>query len=102
MLFKSCPVKVKAAGEEDGLEEGQFEAIVSTFGNVDSYGDIVQPGAFTDTLKEWEAKGDPIPSYYSHRMDDPDYNIGYVLEAKEVPEGLYAVSYTHLRAHETD
>ena len=41
-------------------------------------------GAFKDTLAEWEASGDPIPSYYSHRMDDPDYNIGWVLEAKEL------------------
>lgn len=89
MLFKSCPVKVKAAGEVDGLEEGQFEAIVSVFGNKDSYGDIVQPGAFADTLKEWEASGNPIPVYYSHRMDDPDFNIGHVVEAKETDEGLW-------------
>lgn len=89
MLHKSCPVKIKAAGEADGLAEGQFEAIVSVFGNVDSYGDVVMPGAFADNLAEWEASGDPIPVYYSHRMDDPDYCIGHVLEAKETPEGLW-------------
>lgn len=88
-MHKSCPVKVKAAGAPDGLEDGQFEAIVSVFGNKDSYGDIVVPGAFTDTLAEWAAKGDPIPVYWSHRMDDPDFNIGWVLEAKEVDEGLH-------------
>ena len=89
MLFKSCPVKVKAAGEAEGLEEGQFEAIVSVFGNRDSYGDIVMPGAFKESLAEWEASGNPIPVYYSHRMDDPDFNIGHVLEAKEIDEGLW-------------
>lgn len=89
MLFKSCPVKVKAAGEADGLESGQFEAIVSVFNNIDSFGDKVIPGAFTDTLATWAAKGDPIPVYWSHRMDDPDYNIGHVLEAKETDEGLW-------------
>jgi HK97 family phage prohead protease len=89
MLHKSCPVKVKATGEADGLEEGQFEAIVSVFGNRDSYGDVVVPDAFKDTLAEWEASGNPIPVYYSHRMDDPDYNIGHVLEAKETDEGLW-------------
>lgn len=89
MLFKSCPVKVKATGEADGLEAGQFEAIVSVFGNKDSYGDIVQPGAFKDSLAEWEASGNPIPVYYSHRMDDPDFNIGHVLEAKETDAGLW-------------
>ncbi len=89
MLFKSFPVAVKATGEADGLAEGQFEALVSVFGNVDSYGDVVVKGAFADTLKQWEASGAPIPVYYAHRMDDPDYNIGHVLEAKETEEGLW-------------
>lgn len=87
MLTKSCTVQVKAVGSDDGLEEGVFEAIVSVFGNVDSYGDKMILGAFKDTLDEWAASGDPIPSYYSHRMDDPDYNIGEVLEAKELQPG---------------
>lgn len=87
MFTKSCPVLVKAVGPADGLEEGVFEAIVSVFGNVDSYGDRVIEGAFKDSLDEWAASGDPIPSYWSHRMDDPDYNIGEVLEAKELAPG---------------
>lgn len=89
MLTKACGVKVKAVGTDDALEEGVFEAIVSVFGNVDSYGDRVVKGAFSDTLAEWEASGDPIPVYWSHRMDDPDYNIGHVLEAKETDDGLW-------------
>jgi len=86
-LLKVCPARLKAVGADDGLADGQFEAIVSVFGNKDSYGDIVIPGAFTDTLAAWAASGDPIPSYWSHRMDDPDYNIGQVLEAKELLPG---------------
>lgn len=89
MLTKACDVRVKAVGIDDSLDEGVFEAIVSVFGNVDSYGDRVMPGAFEKTLTEWEASGDPIPVYWSHRMDDPDYNIGHVLEAKETAEGLW-------------
>jgi HK97 family phage prohead protease len=88
MLYKSCPAKVKAAAEQDGLEAGQFEAVVAVFGNVDSFGDLIKPGAFTETLADWKSRGDPIPVYYSHRMDDPDYNIGYVLDASETDEGL--------------
>lgn len=87
-MFKNAPVKVKAAGPDDGLEEGQFRALVSVFGNVDSTGDMVMPGAFTKTLTEWADSGDPIPVYWSHRMDDPDMNIGYVIEAKESDAGL--------------
>lgn len=96
MLRKSCSVKIKAAGEADGLAEGQFRALVSVFGNKDSYGDVVMPGAFTDTLKEWEASGDPIPVYWSHRMDDPEYNIGYVLEAAETADGLEVLAQLDL------
>lgn len=87
MLTKQAPVHVKAVGPDDGLEEGVFEAIVSVFGNVDSYGDRVMPGAFAKTLTEWADSGDPIPVYWSHRMDDPDYNIGHVLEAAELLSG---------------
>jgi HK97 family phage prohead protease len=97
-MHKSCPVQVKATGGTDGLDEGQFEAIVSVFGNKDSYGDIVVPGAFTDTLKAWEASGDPIPVYWSHRMDDPDFNIGSVLEAKEVDGGLWVKAQLDLES----
>jgi HK97 family phage prohead protease len=88
MLHKSAPALVKATGPDDGLEPGQFRALVSVFGNVDSYGDRVVKGAFTDTLAEWKASGNPIPIYWSHRMDDPDYNIGYAVEADETEEGL--------------
>lgn len=89
MHIKTAPVTIKAAGTQDGTEEGVFEAIVSAFGNVDSYGDVVLPGAFTDTLAEWKATGDPIPVLWSHAANDPDYHIGYVLEAEERPEGLW-------------
>jgi hypothetical protein len=61
---------------------------VSVFGNKDSYGDVVMPGAFADSLAAWKASGNPIPVYYSHRMDDPDFNIGYVLDAEETDKGL--------------
>ena len=50
MLFKTVAAQIKAAGPEDGLEEGEFEALVSVFGNIDSYGDKVMKGAFANTL----------------------------------------------------
>jgi HK97 family phage prohead protease len=36
---------------------GTFSGYGSTFGNVDSYGDTIQPGAFDNTLKSWKAQG---------------------------------------------
>jgi hypothetical protein len=101
MRRKSFPARVKLdeappPEETDEIDApadkaapGTFEALVSVFGNKDSYGEIVMPGAFTRTLSEWEAKGDPIPVYWSHRLDDPDMNIGHVLEASETDEGLW-------------
>ena len=57
MLTKDAPaLRVKVTGEDDG-QAGEFTALVSVFGNVDSYGDVVQPGAFERTLKEWSASG---------------------------------------------
>lgn len=96
MFTKQAAVRVKAVGAADGLEEGVFEAIVSVFGNVDSYGDRVMPGAFTKTLADWAESGDPIPVYWSHRMDDPDFNIGHVLEAKETTDGLWVKAQVDL------
>jgi HK97 family phage portal protein/HK97 family phage prohead protease len=85
---KTCPVTIKAAGTQDGTEDGVFEAIVATW-DLDSVGDRIIKGAFEETLKDWVAKGDPIPVLWSHMSYDPDYHIGEVLEAKETDEGLW-------------
>lgn len=83
-----CRVQIKAAGEDDGLAPGQFRALVSAFGNRDSYGDVVQPGAFTDTLAEWRDRGDPIPVIWSHDWGDPFSHVGQVDDASETDDGL--------------
>lgn len=88
MYVKEFQTRVKAAGTADGLEDGQVRAIVSVFGNVDSYGDIVMPGAFDEDLKAWAASGDPIPAIWSHDWRDPFSHIGTVIEAAETEKGL--------------
>ncbi|KND30091.1 HK97 family phage prohead protease [Streptomyces stelliscabiei] len=80
--------KVKAAGTADGLADGQFLALVSVFNNEDSYGDVVRPGAFTQTLQEWAATGDPVPVIWAHQWSDPFAHVGHVLRATETLEGL--------------
>ncbi|WP_182359469.1 HK97 family phage prohead protease [Tomitella gaofuii] len=77
-------IEVKADGEEAGV----FSAYASVFGVRDSYGDVVEKGAFTDTLKEWSAKGATIPLLFAHKNNDPDYFIGSVSEAVEDETGL--------------
>jgi len=86
--IKSMPFKVKAAGPADGLNEGQFVAYCSVFGNKDSYGDIVDPGAFTRTLDEWQSKGATIPVIWGHDMEDAFATIGGVEAAEQDDTGL--------------
>ena len=89
MDTKDFRAAVKAAGEADGLLEGQFEALVSVFGNEDSVGDVVMPGAFAADLERWATKGDPLPVIWSHDWSDPFSHLGRVLKAEERPEGLW-------------
>lgn len=81
-------------------EAGTFEAYASTY-DVDRVGDMVRPGAFKNTLADWATKGDSIPLLWSHRMDDPDYNLGHVVKAEERDAGLWingALDLTHAKA----
>jgi hypothetical protein len=64
-----------------------FEAIVSVFNNKDYGGDVVRKGAFLDSIALWKNSGDPIPVLWSHRMDDPNYNIGALTDIDELSKG---------------
>jgi len=49
-------------------EKGEFEGILSPYGNVDGGGDVVEPGAYTKTLKD---HGNKVPLLWQHRPDTP-------------------------------
>ena len=79
-----------AAGAADMPADGIVEGYASTFDREpDSYGDVVAPGAFADTLARWRESGKPIPLLYGHSTDDPEYNIGKVVDAYEDERGLF-------------
>ncbi|OFU54851.1 hypothetical protein HMPREF3120_05365 [Corynebacterium sp. HMSC11D10] len=87
----SAEVRVKSAPEDadtGSTVAGRIEAYASVFDTVDSYGDVVRRGAFTDTLKEWADSGKTIPLLYGHNFNDPFMNIGGVVEAAEDERGL--------------
>jgi uncharacterized protein len=71
-------------------DAGEFEALVSVFGNVDIQGDRVVKGAFTKSLDNWRASGDPIPVIWSHDWGNPFAHIGTVdpKNAVETDAGL--------------
>ena len=82
--------QIKAAGADDGLDEGVFTGYASVFGNVDSYGDIVQPGAFKDSLAAWRETDRQIPLLWGHDTYALDSIIGSIdpNEAVEDDHGL--------------
>ncbi|UXE04743.1 capsid maturation protease [Arthrobacter phage Shambre1] len=86
----------KATASADPEKRGQFEAIVSAFGNKDSQGDVIEAGAFTKTLAEWIVKGRPIPVVWSHQFSDPESILGQYISAEETDEGLKMVGQLEL------
>lgn len=88
MQHKSIQLTDLRVGTKGGLEEGQFIGYASVFGNVDLHGDITAKGAFVDSLDAWAKSDRNIPILYGHRDDDPDYNVGHVISAKEDDRGL--------------
>lgn len=82
--------KTVAAKVTEAKADGTATALVSVFGNVDLGGDRVLPGAFTRSLEEWQAKGDPIPVIWSHDWDNPESFVGWAdpAEIRETDAGL--------------
>jgi HK97 family phage prohead protease len=96
MKTKSFNANVKAVGTADGLGDGQFTALVAVFGNKDHGGDVIVPGAFAESLREWEASGDAIPAIWSHQWSDPFAHIGWSLSAAETADGLLVTAQLDL------
>ena len=74
--YLDVPFEVKAVSD-DGL----FSGYGSVFGVVDSYKEVVTPGAFDESLQ-----GRMPALLWQHRMDEP---IGVYTEMKEDDVGLY-------------
>jgi HK97 family phage prohead protease len=82
-LARSAPVLSIKALEKSG----EFEGYGSTFGGEpDSYGDVIAPGAYAESLAEHKTNGTMPKMFWQH---DPWEPIGKWLEAKEDDRGLY-------------
>lgn len=75
----------KTAAVQVTKTSGGFHARVSTFGIVDSQGDVVKAGAFKRILDE--RGGGPFPVVWAHQMWDPSMYIGKATAA-ESDDGL--------------
>jgi len=73
MNLKTMSIKHKqVAFKTDTVnDDGTFSGYGSVFGNVDSYREIVAPGAFSESLKAIEKSGDPLPALWQHKSNEP-------------------------------
>jgi HK97 family phage prohead protease len=78
-----CNLKFGETGV-DQVTNGLFEGYASTFGNIDSFGDTIMKGAFTDTITE---RAHPVLMLANHSSS---FAIGKWLELAEDDTGLYA------------
>ena len=81
--YKPLAFEYKMVDEQAGV----FEGYAACFNNVDSYGDVIRKGAFTETLAEAKAAGAKFPVLWQH---DPDHPIG-VCEAADMFEDEYGL-----------
>lgn len=77
---RDLPFEVKEVGDD-----GSFYGYGSIFGNVDSYKEVVAPGAFTDSLAAWKSKGRLPAMLWQHRSGEP---IGVYSDIREDDVGL--------------
>lgn len=82
MLLKTFRAKIDAKSISDDGEYATFKGYASTFGNEDSYGDVIERGAFTKTASE--ANGS-LPMLWQH---DTDEVIGTYPAMAENQQGL--------------
>ena len=73
--------------KEGAVDTGNrtFSGYASIFGNIDSYGDVVMKGAFTQTIKERASR---IKVMYNHM-----WAIGKAVELEETDRGLWVKGF---------
>lgn len=78
------PFEIKQLEEEGDFFT--FKGYASTFGNVDRGGDVILPGAFTDSIDEMKRSGDFLPVIWQHDSGEP---VGIYTAFYEDSKGLW-------------
>jgi HK97 family phage prohead protease len=84
-------LELKFAAAEGNVVTG-YGAV---FGNVDSHGDVIMPGAFARTLAEHKSEGTLPAMLWAHDMAAP---IGHWTEMREDRTGLFVRGVLNLQA----
>jgi len=78
-------------------EAGLFEGYASTFGNVDLGGDVVEPGAFIESVVKARNERRTIPMLWMHQQDKL---LGRWTDIAEDAKGLYVKGKLNLATSE--
>lgn len=78
LSLDSCDIKFAAA-------EGAFSGYASVFGNLDTKGDVIMPGAYAEVLKS----GDSVPAYVNHGWRNNALPVGKWTGLREDQRGLF-------------
>lgn len=96
LITRTATATVRAVDGGQDTTPGEFQALVSVFGNTDSYGDVVERGAFTKSLAEWTIRGSLPPVVWSHQFSDPANFLGVHTAIEETDEGLVVTGQLNL------
>lgn len=86
-LFSSCS-EIKTAIKSGDDNSMTFSGYGAYFGNVDSYGDVIAPGAFKDAIEQMKATGE-FPAMLAQHGMDTYTPVGVYTEIREDEKGLY-------------
>jgi hypothetical protein len=86
-----------------GAADGTFSGYGAYFGNVDSYGDVIGPKAFKETLRDWKKMKSLPPMLLNHGggfLGSPqdDLPIGVWTKMEEDDNGLFVEGVLNTRA----
>ena len=93
----ACGLQVKFASGDDDTKVGTFTGYGSIFNNVDAGGDLIAPGAFKKSLKEWKSKGKLPPMLLQHGgfigPAEDGIPVGAYTKMEEDEKGLFVEGY---------
>ena len=83
---RTAKMEYKTVSFKAADDFGKISGYFSTYDEIpDSYGDIIAPGAFTDTIKAREATGHPFPLCVNHDLNQIAGQVDSIEDTKKGP-----------------
>lgn len=88
-----CGLEIKLAQNDTDVKAGTFKGYGSIFNNIDAGGDMVMPGAFKKSLREWKKRGKLPKMLLQHGgffgPAEDGIPVGKYMVMEEDDKGLY-------------